>query len=426
MTDAVTDERGSASTEAAVGEPAEPLAQYLHVVIVALIGAVSVLAWLFVFVNVSRLLWENEFVLANRWVAPAICMPFSLLAGLLVKHRNAPTTLNESFLDSLSGDVTRIDWRTLPVTVLMAWASLFSGAVLGPEGGIGGIASKIAALYAEKVGVPVEHRRRLVFSTIASAYNGLIASPLFTSVMATEVIKDPAARAATLPANLIGGVVGYLVFFGFGSTGFQDILRLAPAQPFRPVDLVLAALLGVVGLAIALVAGAMFQVAAAVFGRFEGREVRRALVAGLIFSAVGVVAPILLFSGEGQIHAVVEDPAGYGVAILVAMALAKLALLAVAFKSGFLGGPVFPVIFASVCIAEALGLLRIDVLVAGIMSGVLVVLFRAPLMVILLVTVMLGAGPGLMSLIVLAVAAAMLVQPYAVRAISAGRAARAA
>ena len=36
------------------------------------------------------------------------------------------------------------------------------------------------------------------------------------------------------------------------------------------------------------------------------------------------------------------------------MALVKLALLAVAFKSGFLGGPTFPAIFASVCVALAI------------------------------------------------------------------------
>ncbi len=38
------------------------------------------------------------------------------------------------------------------------------------------------------------------------------------------------------------------------------------------------------------------------------------------------------------------------------MAMGKLALLAVAFKSGFLGGPTFPAIFASVCVALAVSL----------------------------------------------------------------------
>ncbi len=170
--------------------------------------------------------------------------------------------------------------------------------------------------------------------------------------------------------------------------------------------------------------------AAAVFGRFEGREVERALAAGVIFSVVGVFAPILLFSGESQIQEVAADPAAYGPALLVAMALAKLALLAVAFKSGFLGGPTFPAIFASVCVALAIRLLApsvpADVVIGGIMAGFLVVLFKAPLMVILLTAVMLQADPELIALILLAVAAAMVALPYVMAALGSRQGARAA
>ena len=191
---------------------ARPVHPYVHVVVVAVIGAVSVFAWLIVYTEVTKLLWQNDFVTANPWMFPVICLPFSLLVGLLVKYRNAPTNLGESMLTSLAGDVTKIDWRSLPLNAVMAWVSLFSGAVLGPEGGIGGIASKIAALYGEKVAIPVEHRSRLVFSTVASAYNGLVANPLFTGVLGSELIADPEAKARNLPATLIGGSIGYLAF----------------------------------------------------------------------------------------------------------------------------------------------------------------------------------------------------------------------
>jgi H+/Cl- antiporter ClcA len=414
-----------AGHERAISDPvtaARPVHPYVHVVIVAIIGAVSVLAWLIVFEVVNRFLWENEFVLANPWLFPVICLPFSLLVGLLVKYRHAPTTLDESLLDSLSGDVTKIDWRALPVNVLMAWASLFSGAVLGPEGGIGGIGSKIAALYAEKVGIPVEHRSRLVFSTLASAYNGLIANPLFTGVLGTELIADPEARSRNLPANLIGGAIGYFVFFAVGSTGLQNYLGLPPTTTYAPIHLILVVVFGLVGLVLAVIAGVLFRVAAALFGRFEGREVERALAAGVIFSAVGIFAPILLFSGETQVQAVAADPAKYGPAVLVGMALVKLALLAVAFKSGFLGGPTFPAIFASVCVALAISLLApgvpVDVVIGGIMAGFLVVLFKAPLMVILLTATMLQAGPELIGLILLAAAAVMVALPYVTAAVT--------
>lgn len=405
----------AAGASEAPAAPTSLVHPYVHVIVVAFIGAVSVLAWLLVFSLGNQLLWENEVVAANPWLFPAICLPFSLLVGLLVKYRNAPTSMDESLIDSLAGEVTAIEWRRLPVNIVVAWASLFSGAVLGPEGGIGGIGSKIAILYAERVRIPVEERSRLVYSTLSASYNGLMANPLFTAVLGTELITDPAARTRNLPANLIGGVIGYLVFTAIGSTGLADYLHLTTEGDIGPPEVLLALPMALLGMGLAIVTAGLFRIAAASFGRFKGREVERALVAGLIFSAVGMVAPILLFSGETQIHEVLAEAANYGPLLLIAMALVKLALLAVAFKGGFLGGPVFPAIFASTCVALAVSLvfpsLRVDVLIAGVMAGFLMVLFRAPLMVILLTTVMLQAEPDLIALIVLAVATVMVVLP---------------
>ena len=235
-----------------------------------------------------------------------------------------------------------------------------------------------------------------MFSTIASGYNGLIASPLFTAVLGTELIADPATRTRNLPANLIGGSIGFLVFFAVGGTGIADVLHLTVTDAIGPAEVLLVVPMALLGLVLAVVAGGFMKAAAAAFGRFKGREVQRALVAGLIFSAVGMVAPILLFSGETQVQEVVADPAKYGPLLLVAMALVKLALLSVAFKGGFLGGPTFPAIFASTCVALAVSQLfpglRVDVLIGGVMAGFLMVLFRAPLMVILLTV---GDAPGL-------------------------------
>ena len=110
------------------------------------------------------------------------------------------------------------------------------------------------------------------------------------------------------------------------------------------------------------------------------------------------------------------------------MALVKLALLAVAFKSGFLGGPTFPAIFASVCVALAISLLApglpVDVVIGGVMVGFLVVLFKAPLMAILLTATMLQANLELIGLTLLAAAAVMVVLPYVMAAVASRQRAR--
>ena len=180
------------------------------------------------------------------------------------------------------------------------------------------------------------------------------------------------------------------------------------------------------GLALAILTGAFMKVSAGFFGRLKDRVVLRALVAGVIFSVVGVLAPVVMFSGETQVQTVIKGAAGYGIALLLVMAVGKLALLSVGFKSGFLGGPTFPLIFASTSVALALNLafpsVPVAIFVAGVMTGAVYVLFRTPLMVVLLTGFMLDAGPTMVALIVLAIATVMIVTPPLQRLLAARQA----
>ena len=399
--------------------PAESRLLYVHVIVVSLVGGFGVLAWFVVYEWLNKLIWDNAFVAGHAWMFAVICLPLSLLVGLLVKYAKAPSNLDDSILDSLTGDVSHLQWRNLPVTVAQSLASLFSGAVLGPEGAIGNIASKIAAMYCDAFRIPAEQRSKLVFASVASGYNGLLENPVFAAVLGTEVAETRQKGLSTLPAALIGGGVGYGVFLLLHETGFVNFLHLPPVQSFSLLDAFLMVPLALVGLMLALLTAAFMKAAQAFFGRLRDRVVLRALVAGAIFSVVGVLAPVVMFSGETQVQTVIKGAAGYGVALLLLMAIAKLALLSVGFKSGFLGGPTFPLIFASTSVALALNLvfpsMPVAILVAGIMTGAVYALFRTPLMVVLLTSFMLDAGTTLTALIVLAVSTVMIAVPRAQR-----------
>ena len=405
----------SAPERPAPAAEAYPWGLYLHVIVVSLIGGFGVLAWFVLYEVLNKLLWENDFVTGHAWMFPVICLPFSLLVGILVKYAKAPSNLDGSILDSLTGDVMHLKWRDLPATVATSLASLFSGAVLGPEGAIGNIASKVAALYCDLLRIPADRRPKLVFASVASGYNGLLENPIFAAVLGTEVAETKQQGLSTLPAALIGGGVGYGIFLLLGEAGFANFLHLPPVQSYSVWDAVLMVPLALVGLVLALLTAAFMRAAAGFFGRLKDRIVLRALVAGVIFSVVGVVAPVVMFSGETQVKTVIDGAAGYGIAVLLVMAVGKLALLAVGFKSGFLGGPTFPLIFASVSVALALNLAFTDVpvaiFVAGIMTGAIYALFRTPLMVVLLTGFMLDAGTTMVALIVGAIATVMIVMP---------------
>ena len=66
----------------------------------------------------------------------------------------------------------------------------------------------------------------------------------------------------------------------------------------------------------------------------------------------------------------------------------------------------------------------VAILVAGIMTGAVYVLFRTPLMVVLLTGFMLDAGPTMVALIVLAIATVMIVTPPLQKLIAARQARR--
>jgi len=61
------------------------------------------------------------------------------------------------------------------------------------------------------------------------------------------------------------------------------------------------------GLILALVAGILFRASAAVFGRFKGREVERALAAGVLFS-LGETASGAVEAGGAEDDPVTVNP----------------------------------------------------------------------------------------------------------------------
>jgi H+/Cl- antiporter ClcA len=392
-----------------------PWSLYVHVIVVSVIGSFAVLGWFVAYEVLNKLIWDNGYVSDHAWMFPVVCLPFSLLVGLLVKYAHAPSNLDGSILDSLTGDVGQLKWKDLPATVAASLASLFSGAVLGPEGAIGNIASKVAALYCDLLRIPTDRQPKLVFASVASGYNGLLENPIFAAVLGTEVAETKRQGLSTLPAALIGGAVGYGVFLVLHEAGFLGFLNLPPVQSYTLWYALLMVPLALAGLVLAMLTAAFMRIATRFFGRLEERVVLRALVAGAIFSVVGVLAPVMMFSGETQVQTVIKDAADYGIALLLVMAVGKLALLSVGFRSGFLGGPTFPLIFASTSVAMALNLafpgVPVAIFVAGIMAGAVYALFRTPLMVVLLTGFMLDEGATMVALIVLAVATVMIVAP---------------
>ena len=98
--------------------------------------------------------------------------------------------------------------------------------------------------------------------------------------------------------------------------------------------------------------------------------------------------------------------------MLLLFAVLKILLLAVSFKGGCLGGPIFPILFSSTMIGLALSLvfpgIPVSILVLCIEVAAITLALGAPLTAILLVAVVGTADPYLIVLLVLSAVTAMI------------------
>ncbi len=384
-----------------------------QILFIALVTIAFTAVWLGAYLFLDHLIW-NDSVLSARWTIPAGILLFSLLTGLCVKYLQAPDVIHGGFSDSMQGEGAAPGYRTFYGTLLSSFFSLLSGASIGPEGSLAYLVRGIAAWFREKLAIPEESALGFDMAALASAYNGILGSPLFTAVFATEFRVGDKQALRFLAWNLIAGVIGFLFYTMLGLLSFARFLSFPLPGTINPAYILIAAVLGVLGAGMAVLMGVAMTGVGNIMGRLFGdRVLTRIFCAGVIIAVVCFFIPDLMFSGEASIHGIIRDPAGAGILMLLLMAVLKVLLLALSFKSGYLGGPIFPVVFSCTMVGLALALLfpgvPAGIFVLCIIAAVVTVALGVPLTAILLVAVMGAADQTMTVLLVISSAVSLLI-----------------
>jgi H+/Cl- antiporter ClcA len=164
---------------------------------------------------------------------------------------------------------------------------------------------------------------------------------------------------------------------------FFGNLYVFPEYSPRLTDLLLAVPLGLVGAAAGAVFILLYRILRRVMQPIHHRFLLRGLLGGLGLGIAGALLPLTLFSGEEQTHILIEEVGEYGVLMLIAMALVKLAVTSLLLTAGWKGGYIFPTMFAGVALGIAAHQLfpsiPLAVAVAATMAGAMVATMKAPL-----------------------------------------------
>ncbi|WIG61421.1 MAG: hypothetical protein OJF49_004169 [Ktedonobacterales bacterium] len=399
-----------------------------QIILIAVVAIAFTAIWLGLYELLNKGIWSSSFVTSHRWTVLVGALLFSLIVGLAQKFLRAPTVIHGGGMESMKTGAVSNAYDTFPGALVSSYASLLSGASVGPEGPLGILVQKIAAWARARLNIPRRTALGFDVAASASAYNGIIGSPLFTGVLATEFQVGGSMGLIFLVWNLLAGVVGYLIYTLLGLHVFAKYIPFKPISSITVPYVIYAILLGVLGAALALFTAAAFQVIGrAVERAFNGRVMLRILVAGLVIGIIVYFVPEVGFAGETQIFPMIDNPAKYGVIALLLLGILKLLLLAFSFKSGYLGGPTFPLLFGCTMFGMALSLIfpgvPVSIFVLCIEAGAISLMLSAPLTSILLVAIIGTADPYTIALLVLSSVVALLIG-NAVKRLQAQRVAR--
>jgi H+/Cl- antiporter ClcA len=266
---------------------------------IALVAILFTIPFLVIWIDLTALIWDSEFVTSNHWVVPVLVILFSVLVGLCVKYLKAETAIHGSISESVESGAVETEYKKFPGSLASAYLSLISGASIGPEGALGALVRQITSWFLKLLKVKSkEGGLAMSVAALASAYNGIIGQPLFTSVFAVELLPNKKNALELMAWTLMAGVIGFLIYAGLGFVAFLGQVPMPPLEGDELYYIVEAIILGVLGGFLALFMGACFIFFGKVMGCFDNRVVLRIFLASLVIAAVAYFLPELMFSGE--------------------------------------------------------------------------------------------------------------------------------
>ena len=253
----------------------------------------------------------------------------------------------------------RLEYRHLPSMLLESFISLWFGGSVGPEGPLTDLCGRGGTWLADRLRVSPDALQILVFVAIGSCFGALLGTPVIGAILALEFMAIRAIDYSRfLLPSVAGSCVASVVYIRLGGVGIGQLLAFPDYPGPKVVDLVYAVPLGLIGALVGLPHLLLARALQSAMAPLAARPIVRGVLGGVVVGLVGMMVPLVLFSGAEQIGTIIQHASEIGLMMLIVLGVTKSFLTWLCFTSGYKGGPVFPTIFIGV----VLGLVVYDLL----------------------------------------------------------------
>ena len=315
-----------------------------------------------------------------------------LLVGWMRQRLHQPAAGSTVFNELAEG---RVDPAHVPGAVAVSAVSLAAGAPLGPEAALGSIGGGLGTWASERAGEDEEQRAISTQAGVGGAFGALI-SPLVSALLALELEKKPKARLGAMVPTVTAAVVGFAVFFPIAGDIFFGLFE-APSFELRSWHLFAAIGVGLLAAVVAVVMGLVMQLSTrAMAGPVERHPMLVPAAAGALAGAVIFAVPLAGFSGAEESRIVISEREQLAVGLMLAAVAAKIIATSAVFSTGFVGGPIFPMLFVGGTSGAILSVLipglPPGIAITGMMAAVPAPLMGLPISATFMVSFVFGLG----------------------------------
>lgn len=265
-----------------------------------------------------------------------------LIVGLLRRAFHSPSK-TPGLIEDLHEQ--QVDSRFVPQIVAISTVSLIGGASLGPEVALGSMGGGAADVMARSRKLDDEGRKTLTLAGFAGAFGGLFSSPLMAVVLTLEIAKTSRALfGRAFYATVVSSSVSFGIYFAIAGSVFLDLYQV-PMYDYEAWNLFAGLALGLLAAFVVVASTLVIKAMARVFARLPVPSILLPVIGGTVFGLIGVMLPLTNFTGSEQLDTALTSAGTLGVGLILATIVAKIFTFAVSTASGFIGGPIFPIMF---------------------------------------------------------------------------------
>jgi H+/Cl- antiporter ClcA len=300
-------------------------------------------------------LTDNWTLFSGPWWIVAVMTGAGLLVGLIHRYTSAQEM---NAFDAV--DKGYMDPKPVPSSLLASLISLVGGFSLGPEVPTGFLAAGLASWISRRRNMDPETTKTNVLSGVSGAYAGLFSSPFAMILILLESNhKQNVIYYGTLLIAGLAAVIGFAVFYAFDGLNYSSLLGILspPKYDLQLWHLGASVLLGLLAVPVALIFVIFTKVLQRLSEPLNSKPLLRSTLGGFLLGLLAVAIPTTIGLGTTEMSIVTQQATEIGVVLLIVFALAKLLALSGALNFGFIGGPIFPMLFVGSCIGAAVNLI---------------------------------------------------------------------